>query len=136
MNRSRTGGWDIWLQNDRVAVHIIDSWPGQALKVAARPRLKTNRWTHVAFTSHVAQGLKIYYDGVLQAMDTESNGLKPESNISTSVPFKIGKRRPLGPRAGRASRRRPPLFAAGFGKRSRRPGRARRRPASPRTAQR
>ena len=29
-------GWDLWLENDRVGMHIINKWPDDALKVTSK----------------------------------------------------------------------------------------------------
>ena len=86
-------GWDMWLQGSRVATHIIDKWPTDALKVVARNPLSPGKWHHVCVT--YAGGAKpdsvhIYIDGIAQDMDVESNTLK--GSIHTDVPFKIGQR--------------------------------------------
>ncbi|MFM7605514.1 MAG: DUF1549 domain-containing protein, partial [Prosthecobacter sp.] len=91
-------GWDLW-QNDRgVSVHIVDKWPGNALKVNTRDAvLKPGEWQHIFVTyngSGKAAGIQIYINGVLQKRQiVETNTLKPKgSSIRTTVPLKIGQR--------------------------------------------
>lgn len=56
-------GWDLW-QNDRaLAVHIIDSWPDNGMKVVTSgDALKTGQWQHVVvtYTGLAAPALLIY----------------------------------------------------------------------------
>ncbi len=86
-------GWDLWLQGDKVGTHIIGGWPEDALKVVAKTPLKSNEWTHVSMTydgSSKAAGVKIYYNGVLQPTEVESDKL--HGSTKTKVPLKIGQR--------------------------------------------
>ncbi|MBX9582298.1 MAG: DUF1553 domain-containing protein [Gemmataceae bacterium] len=86
-------GWDVWLQNDRIATHVINAYPQDALKVVAKSPLPTAKWVHVTVShdgSGKAGGAKVYYDGVPQPTDTENDTLK--STIKTPVPLKIGQR--------------------------------------------
>jgi hypothetical protein len=86
-------GWDVWLQNDRVATHLINAWPNNAAKVATRTPLNPGKWYHVAVVSDgsgTAAGLRIFIDGEPQPVDVEADSLK--STTRTKVPFKIGQR--------------------------------------------
>jgi len=90
-------GWDLW-QNDRgISVHIIDKWPGNALKVSTRDAvLKPGEWQHVFVTyngSGKAAGIQIYINGVPQKrLIVNTNTLAPKASIHTTVPLKIGQR--------------------------------------------
>ena len=86
-------GWDMWLQNARVATHIINKWPADALKVASKAMLSPKVWHHVCVTytgGANPEAVHIYIDGKAQDTDVEANTLK--STIRTTVPFKIGQR--------------------------------------------
>ncbi len=86
-------GWDLWLEGNKPAIHIIHDWPDDALKVIARKELPKNQWSFVAVTydgSSKAKGVKIYVDGELQEVDVANNDLK--GSIRTPVPFKLGQR--------------------------------------------
>ncbi len=92
-NTSGHRGWDVWLENERVAMHIINRWPENALKVTAKTPLKPAQWHHVLVTydgSSKASGVKIFIDGVAQAVDVFTDKLT--ETIRTPVPFKIGQR--------------------------------------------
>ena len=86
-------GWDLWLQNDRVAAHLIYTWPENHIKVTTKQPLKKDKWTHVFVTydgSSKAAGLKIYFDGVVQKVQVEGDGLN--DSIRTSTSLKLGRR--------------------------------------------
>jgi hypothetical protein len=86
-------GWDLWMENDRVGMHIINTWPDNALKVLARMTLQPNQWYHVLACydgSGKAAGVKVYINGALQATDVFADKLT--QTIQTKVPFKVGQR--------------------------------------------
>jgi Protein of unknown function (DUF1553)/Protein of unknown function (DUF1549)/Concanavalin A-like lectin/glucanases superfamily/Planctomycete cytochrome C len=89
-------GWDIWFENGKLATHIINTWPTDALKVVTKNAINPpNEFHHVFITydgSMKAAGVKIYIDGTLQPTDVASETLKPTSSIKTPVPFKLGQR--------------------------------------------
>ncbi|HEY1191580.1 MAG TPA: DUF1553 domain-containing protein [Gemmata sp.] len=90
-------GWDVWIQNDRIATHFINSWPENAVKVVAKAPLQPNKWTHVTVAhdgTGKSGGIKIYYDGQPQPQDVEADALKAPTR--TTVPFKIGQRHTTG----------------------------------------
>jgi mono/diheme cytochrome c family protein len=94
-------GWDLWVQSDRIGMHIVHKWNEDALKVVAKTPLKINADQHVFVTydgTAKASGVKIYIDGVLQPVDVEADALK--STIKNTVPFKIGQRNTDGRVAG------------------------------------
>jgi mono/diheme cytochrome c family protein len=91
-------GWDFWVQQRRIGMHIIDAWPGNALKVVSKAALPVDKWTHVVITydgSAKADGLKIYYNGKPQFVNVEQDKLT--GSIKTQVPFKIGQRNTSDP---------------------------------------
>jgi mono/diheme cytochrome c family protein len=86
-------GWDMWLQGSRIATHIINKWPTDALKVVSRNPLSPNVWHHVCIAysgGAKPDSVHIYIDGMAQDTDIENNTLK--GSIRTDVPFKIGQR--------------------------------------------
>jgi hypothetical protein len=86
-------GWDIWVEENRVATHIINKWDQDALKVVSNTPLKLNQWYHVFFTydgSGKAAGVKIYVNGMAQETTAQVDRLK--STIRTTVPLKITQR--------------------------------------------
>ena len=94
-------GWDFWIQRRQIGTHIVDTWPGNAVKVVAKAQAPANDWTHVTVSydgSRTAAGVKVYYDGVPQETNVEADGLK--GTIKTTVPFKIGQRNTTAPLSG------------------------------------
>ena len=86
-------GWDLWIEGNKPAMHIISEWPGDALKVVGQVALKAGVWSHVAATydgSGKAGGVRIYVDGTLQETSVAADALR--STIRTTVPLKIGRR--------------------------------------------
>ncbi len=92
-DRQNYRGWDLWLENGRVATHLVHEWPGNAIKVRARSEVPPRVWTHLFVTydgSSHASGVKIYLNGALQATETDADSLSQP--IHTQVPFKLGQR--------------------------------------------
>jgi hypothetical protein len=86
-------GYDIYLTNGQVAAHIIHAWPGDALKVTTKAKIKPNTWTHLFVTydgSSQASGIKVYIDGKPQPVDVNVDALK--NTIRCSTPLLVGKR--------------------------------------------
>jgi hypothetical protein len=86
-------GWDLWMEQDKLGMHIINQWPEDALKVTSKTPLQPNQWYHVLVTydgSAKAAGVKLYLNGVLQPLDAFTDQLK--STIKTNVPLKVGQR--------------------------------------------
>jgi cytochrome c553 len=87
-------GWDAWVQGRRVGMHLIHSYPEDAIKVISSAQLKADAWTLVSVTydgSGKAEGVKIYYDGKLQKPKVETNTFK-KNTIKTDTPLVIGGR--------------------------------------------
>jgi hypothetical protein len=87
-------GWDVWVQGRRVGVHLIHTWSDKAIKVVAKKQLPADTWTRVTITydgKSRSDGLKIYYDGVLQKQQVE-NGTFKKSSIKNDVPLTVGGR--------------------------------------------
>jgi cytochrome c553 len=86
-------GWDLWLEGDKVGMHIIDAWPDNALKVVCQTPLEVRKFTHVTVTydgSKKAGGLKIYYNGQPQPVTIAADKLS--GSTKTAVPLKLGQR--------------------------------------------
>lgn len=94
-------GWDFWVQARRVGTHIVNTWPGDALKVVAAEQVPANQWTHVTVTydgSGKASGVKVFYNGQPQKTNVEADKL--QNTIRTTVPFKLGQRNTSEPLSG------------------------------------
>ena len=87
-------GWDVWLDDRRVAMHLVHAWPTDAIKVSAEAQLPADVWTLVSVTydgSGKAEGVTISYDGAPQKPRVEKNQLN-EKSIKTTTPLTIGSR--------------------------------------------
>lgn len=92
-NGNKFRGWDLWIEQDKVGMHIINDWPDNALKVTAKSPLQPNQWYHLLVTydgSSKAAGVKVYLNGALQPLDVFTDKLS--ASIRTNVPFKVGQR--------------------------------------------
>ena len=90
---SKYRGWDLWMEQDKVGMHIINEWDASALKVTAKTPLQPNQWYHVFVTydgTAKAAGVKVYLNGTLQPLDVFTDKLS--GSIKTKVPFKVGQR--------------------------------------------
>jgi hypothetical protein len=96
-------GWDLWVQQRRIGMHIISAWPNAGLKILGKRQLRANAWVHVAVTydgSGKAAGLKAYYNGEEQPLIVENDRLS--GSIRAKVPFKVGQRSGGDPLSGAA----------------------------------
>lgn len=86
-------GWDFWVQDNRIGMHLVHQWPNDALKVTARAKIERNQWHQVLITydgSGDAKGIRIYYDGQPQAI--EVHAAKVVSSTSTQTGLKLAQR--------------------------------------------
>lgn len=94
-NANAYRGYDILVSNGVVQVHIIHSWPVNAIKVRTKNKIKPDEWQHIWVTydgSSKASGVKIYFDGTSQEWEIEQDSLT--ETIRAKVPFAIGRRNP------------------------------------------
>ena len=92
-SRDRYRGWDLWLNESRPSVHLINTEPESALFTEARTPLTPNKWQHVFVTydgSGKSAGVKIYTDGVAQEKRDLNNSLS--GTIHSTAPFTVGRR--------------------------------------------
>ncbi len=88
-------GFDLYVADNTVSVHVIHRWPENAIKVTTKKKLKPNQWQHVFATydgSSKADGVKIYVDGEPWEWAIEQNGLT--DTIRTDKTLLIGSRHP------------------------------------------
>jgi len=86
-------GWDLWLQDNKPAAHLVSAWPDETIKVVAKRALPKDRWAHVCVTydgSSKAAGLKVYINGELQELDVEKDKLT--KSIRSNAKLRIGQR--------------------------------------------
>ncbi len=87
-------GWDLFTHDRNWAVHIVNRWPENALKVVTTDNpLKPGEWQHVFVTydgSSKAAGLKIFINGVEAKTKAEVETLS--DTIRNDVTFRVGQR--------------------------------------------
>ena len=89
-------GWDLFQSGRKLAVHLIDTWPTNGIKVSTESDvLAPGQWQHVLVTydgSRKPQGIHIYVNGAKQSVKVEKDTLKPEATMRTETPTRIGQR--------------------------------------------
>ena len=89
-------GWDLWQNNDEFGVHLIQAWPGNAIKVITSGKaVKPRQWQHVFVTydgSGKPEGIRIFVDGNQRKLTVETNTIRPQASIRTRTPLRIGQR--------------------------------------------
>jgi hypothetical protein len=86
-------GWDIFLAGGRPAIHIINKWPSNALKIVSKEMIPNDQWTHILVTydgSAKPEGMHLYLNGKPVAFDVEVSALT--DTIRTPVTAKVGTR--------------------------------------------
>ncbi|HTD88156.1 MAG TPA: DUF1553 domain-containing protein [Candidatus Binatia bacterium] len=86
-------GWDLLFDKGKLAVHLVNKWPDDAIKVNAKANIEAGKWSHVFATydgSAKPEGLKFYVNGKAVGHDVDRNTLK--SSFRTEAPLTIGRR--------------------------------------------
>ncbi|MEO1857251.1 MAG: DUF1553 domain-containing protein [Rubritalea sp.] len=86
-------GYDLWVENGKLAVHLIHAWPQDYIKVTTKKKVAKNEWLHAFVTydgSKKAKGVKIYINGKEQKLDI--NGNKLTETIKSKAPLLLGSR--------------------------------------------
>lgn len=71
-------GYELLLEQNRVALGLHHMWPGNSLKVVTTATLPANQWTHVVLTydgSSQARGIRCYLQGEAAALEVVRNNL-------------------------------------------------------------
>jgi len=86
-------GFDMLLVNGKVEVHLVDTWPSNAIKISSQPTIAPNQWHHLTLTydgSKKAAGANLYIDGKSVKFDVPNNNLT--GSLETDKPFHLGLR--------------------------------------------
>ena len=99
-------GYELLLENGRVAFGLHYMWPGNSLKVSTKDAIPAGKWTHIGVTydgSSKASGLRIFIDGKEAAREVIRDGLWKDILYASGEPdLAIGYRfRDSGFRGGR-----------------------------------
>ncbi|MEA2709234.1 MAG: hypothetical protein QOF78_1835 [Phycisphaerales bacterium] len=82
-------GYELLLENGRVAFGLHHFWPGNSLKVVTKQTVNEKQWTHVAVTydgSSKASGVQIYIAGEPAAFDIVRDGLTKDIRYGGKEP--------------------------------------------------
>jgi Protein of unknown function (DUF1553)/Protein of unknown function (DUF1549)/Planctomycete cytochrome C/Concanavalin A-like lectin/glucanases superfamily len=87
-------GWDMFIEKDKFAVHLVSSWPDRAIRVdtGGIPR---GEWVHLGFSydgSGKAEGVKLFVNGEPRQTNIANNTLQPGDTIRTKLPLNLGQR--------------------------------------------
>lgn len=81
-------GYQLILENGHAAFGLIHFWPGNALQVRTRDKLKLNEWVHLGVAydgSSRASGLKLYVNGAPAAIEVARDHLYKESGNGAAL---------------------------------------------------
>ena len=91
-------GIDVMVGDAKLAVHLVNAWPQNAIKVTTETPLPRDAWSHVLVTydgSSKAAGVVVYVNGVPAKLAVEADTLK--DTIVTAQPLRLGKRSASSP---------------------------------------
>ncbi len=86
-------GFDLIAGEGRLNVHLVNTWPDNAIKVRTKDALPQNQWSHVLVTydgSSKASGIRLFINGRSRDLETEKDTLN--ASITNSEPLRIGAR--------------------------------------------
>lgn len=86
-------GWDLWIEGNKPAAHIVHKWPENVIKVIGKKELAKDKWNHVCVTydgSSKADGVRLYVNGELQELTKDKDSLT--NSIRTDAPLTLGQR--------------------------------------------
>jgi hypothetical protein len=90
---SASRGHDLILAGGKPEAHLINTWPGNAIRIIAKTPLSPKQWHHVFVTydgSSKVAGLKLYVDGSPAEVEATHDTLTATSQANT--PLNLGRR--------------------------------------------
>jgi hypothetical protein len=94
MSDDQHRGWDVFIDHDKLVVHLIHGWPGHAIRVET-PGVPRGEWTHLGFSydgSGKAEGVRLFINGEDRPVKITHNTLQPDQTIRTPLPLHLGRR--------------------------------------------
>ncbi|HTD67226.1 MAG TPA: DUF1549 domain-containing protein, partial [Candidatus Limnocylindria bacterium] len=88
-------GYELLLEEGRVAFGLHHMWPGNSLKVTSRAKVITNEWTHVAVTydgSSRARGVNVFINGERADVEVIRDGLWKDITYGDEPELALGYR--------------------------------------------
>jgi hypothetical protein len=82
-------GYEVLLEQGRVAVGLHHMWPGNSLKVVTQRSIPVNTWAHVTVTydgSSTAAGVRVYLDGQPAEVQVVRDGLRKDITYGGNEP--------------------------------------------------
>lgn len=86
-------GFDLFFSEEKFQVHLINTWPDNALKVRSKDKFPKNQWLHVLAThdgSGKASGVKLFVNGRDREIEIEKDNLT--ATIANNESLRIGAR--------------------------------------------
>jgi hypothetical protein len=86
-------GFDLFVGDGKLFIHLVHSWPDNALRVATKDALPKDTWTHVFATydgSGKAAGVKLYVNGREARVEVKDDKLG--DTILNEATFNLGRR--------------------------------------------
>jgi mono/diheme cytochrome c family protein len=88
-------GWDLFIEGDKLVVHIVHKWPDAALRVETGG-IPRGEWVHLGFSydgSGKAEGVKLFVNGEHRSDPAIShNSLQAGQTIRNNLPLNLGRR--------------------------------------------
>jgi hypothetical protein len=88
-------GYELLLENGKVAFGLHHMWPGNSIKVVSKAVLASNEWVHVAVSydgSSRASGVKLFVNGAPAAVEVIRDGLIKDITYGDEPELTIGYR--------------------------------------------
>ena len=87
-------GWDIFIEKDKLVVHLVHKWPDSAIRVQTGG-IPRGEWVHLGFTydgSGKGEGIKLFVNGTERPAEIPNNSLQPGKTIRNALPLHLGQR--------------------------------------------
>ncbi len=95
-------GYDLILEGDRIACHIVHHWPDDGFKVITKQVLPLREWHHLSVVydgSRQASGVAVFVNGNAWPVEI-AHGRQITGTLLTDKPFHIGRRNNSAPFRG------------------------------------